>query len=169
MVLAIAVAVGGAGCHHASNTSSPRLVLDGRPRYADDQGVVTTLDSQHIVLDGKRSHRLTDKVRVFATATMEPVPLSGRLGQYVQLGLKGDTIAWVATFTAIVQLPGTPRLAFHIGTLERVDAKRRAIFRDGTVLALDEEAAAPPSVPVKVRADIDVDLHRIRELVQLSD
>ena len=95
--------------------------------------------------------------------------MGGRTGQYVQFGVKKKTVVWIATFSAIVQLPGKPPEAFHIATLKRVDAQRRAIFADGTVLKLADGVEVPSPLPAQTQAAIDVAAHSIRELVQLSD
>ncbi len=165
-LVVVALLLGGA-CR--SSAPAPNVVLDGRPRYADDEGVVTALNTRAVVLDNQRTYAISPKLRAFASSTLQPVTLSGRTGQYVQVGLAKKTVVWVATFSAVIQLQGSPRLAFHLGTLARVDARHRAFFRDGTVLRTELAALPPEKLPVRVRADIDVDRHRIRGFVQLSD
>lgn len=155
----------------SSGPPAPHIKLDGSPRYADDEGVISKFDENtlRITIDGRRRYDISEKARVFATSTLQPVGLRGRTGQYVQVGLTKKKVVWVATFTQTVQFANTPALAFEIGTLARVDAHRRAVFRDGTVLKLAPGTRLPTKLPAKVRADIDAGTHSIRELVQLSD
>lgn len=154
----------------SSGPPAPRIHVDGSPRYPDDEGTVTKFDENtlRITIDGKRSYVISEKARVFATSTLQPVGMRGRVGQYVQVGVSKKYVVWVATFTQVVQLANTPPLAFEVGNLVRVDSRHRAVFRDGTVLRL-ADGVALPTLPAHVRADIDVGSHSIRELVQLSD
>ena len=148
---------------------APDIVLDGRPHAPGDEGVLSALTERTLSLDSRRDYRLSPKAKAFAAASLQKVPLGGRLGQYVQVGLVKKTVVWIATFSAVVQLPGKPPVAFHIATLKQVDAERRAVFADGTVLRLDSTVELPATLPAMVRAAIDVATHSIRELVQLSD
>lgn len=153
----------------SKSAPAPHLTLDGRPHAPSDEGLLSALTKTSLSLDSRRTYALSPKAMAFAATTLQRVPLGGRLGQYVQVGVTRRTVVWVATFSAVVQLPGKPLLAFHIGTLNRIDAHHRAVFADGAVLRLDPAAAIPAPLPAKVRADIDVAAHRTRELVQLSD
>ena len=155
----------------SSGPPAPHIKVDGSPRYADDEGIITRFDENtlRITIDGKRRYVISEKARVFATSTLQPVGLRGRIGQYVQVGLAEKQVVWVATFTQVVQLANTPALAFEVGTLVRVDSRHRAVFKDGTVLRLASGTALPATLPAHVRADIDAGAHSIRELVQLSD
>ena len=143
------------------------MVLDGRARPPADQGVITAVDQRHIVLDGVRSYRFDAHVVAFSTQTLQHVALLGREGQYVQVGTRRHAVAWVATFSVVVQLPGRPATAYYIGRLRRVDAGNRAVFVDGTVLRLAPGVPAPAGA--QLRAEIDPTAHDVRALVQVSD
>ena len=165
--LALAITLGLAACTRGGDPA-PHLKLDGSPRIANDQGVLTDVDAAHLVLDGRRSYRLSSKLKAFASSTMQAVPLAPRRGQYVQVGTSGKFAVWVATFSVIVALPGKPPTSFYIGTLKRV-AEGRAMFREGTVLDVADGVTAPTPLPQQVRADIDVATHRVIALLVLSE
>ncbi|HEV7689100.1 MAG TPA: hypothetical protein VGQ80_21155, partial [Acidimicrobiia bacterium] len=82
-----------AGC---ANSSSHRLVLDGRPRYPDVEGVVDQISFEQITLDGGRTYGVQKDLQSFSTYDLAAVPMLQRRGQYVQLGLNGKKVAWLA-------------------------------------------------------------------------
>jgi hypothetical protein len=167
--VAIAALTVGLAVACSKGAPGPDLVLDGRPHIPSDEGILSALSEHRLSLDSSRDYALSPKAVAFAALSLQKVPLGGRISQYVQVGLVGKTVVWVATFSAVIQLPGKPRVAFHIGTLKRIDEQHRAVFADGAVLRLDPAVVAPGPVPIRVRAEIDVASHSIRELVQLSD
>src|SRR5688500_15904782 len=59
-----------------------RLVLDGRPRLPDAEGVVEKISFEQITLDGGRSYEVRKDLQSFSTYTLEAVPMLHRLGQY---------------------------------------------------------------------------------------
>jgi len=160
LVLA-AVVVLVAGCRGGGD--KPRLVLDGRPRVPDAEGVVEEISFDRITLDGGRSYEVSRKLASFSTYDLAAVPILHRKGQYVQLGLDGRKAVWMAGIGVVVRVPGTVPVVFYHGELLRVEG-RRAVFRDGTVLRLGPGVRTPrPSGPL--RAEIDPTAHAVRTLV----
>jgi hypothetical protein len=139
-------------------------VLDGSPRYPDREGVITDVSLTELVLNGRDHFTVDPKLQCFSTYTLESVPLLGRKNQYVQLGVKGTRVTWVASFAAVVHLPAQSPVVFYTGRLVRVDDQRRAIFRDGSVLRLAPGVAVPKVASV-LRAEIDPASQRVRALV----
>jgi hypothetical protein len=142
-------------------------VLDGRPRHADAEGVMTAADSVRVIVDGHR-YVLARTVQVFSTSTLQPVSLVSRLNQYVQVGLRGKTAMWIALYSAVLTLPQQSEVAFHIGTLKSVK-DREAVFQDGSVLKVASGVKPTTALPAQYRADIDVARHRVGRLTVVSD
>ena len=150
-----------AGC---SRNGGGRLVLDGRPRTPDAEGVVEQISFDRIVLDGGRSYGVRKDLQSFSTYDLAAVPMLVRLGQYVQLGLDGKKVAWMAGIGVVVRT-GAPPVVYYNGVLVRRDGDR-AVFRDGTVLRLADGVTSPVETGF-VRAEIDPAQHRVRALVLL--
>ena len=138
------------------------VVLDGSPRHADDEGVVTAVSRERLTLDGQRTYRVSRELQAFSTRTLEAVPLLGRSGQYVLVGVDGETVEWLASVGGVLRVPGRPAVAYYTGVLERV-VGRRAEFADGTVLQMGPGIDVPEAG--QVRAEIDVEAHEVRRLV----
>lgn len=137
------------------------LRLDGSPRFPDDEGVATALTHSSITLDGARTYDVDPSLRAFSSASLELEPMLGRRGQYVQIGLDGDTMVWMAGVARVIEVEGA-RSAFHSGTVEGVE-DGRLVFQDGTTFAMARGLDAPkPGARVTVR--IDVADHRIDEI-----
>jgi len=148
------------GC---SRGDGNRLVLDGRPRYPDAEGVVEQVSFERITLDGRRSYGVRKDLQSFSTYDLAAVPLLQRLGQYVQVGLTGEKVAWMAGIGVVVRRPDAPPVVYYNGVLVRLDG-RRAIFRDGTVLRL-AAGVTPPVRQGLVRAELDPAVHTVRAVV----
>jgi hypothetical protein len=157
-VLVVALAAG--GCRHHADGG---LVLDGRPRYPDAEGVVVAVNTKRLTLDGGRSYAVSPDLRSFSTYTLRTTPLLGRRNQYVQIGLEGHTVVWLAGVGAVVRAPDRPATVFYIGRLLRATGGR-LIFRDGTVLRLAAGVRAPAR-GTQVRVEIDPDSHMVRAAV----
>ena len=157
VMFVVSAGCGGGGASH-------RAVLDGSPRYPDREGVVTEVSLTSLVLNGKERFKVDPKLQCFSTYTLESVPLLGRKNQYVQLGVDGKKVTWVASFAAVVHLPGQAPVVFYTGRLVRVDDQHRAVFRDGSVLRLAAGVTAPRSASI-LRAEIDPATQRVRALV----
>ena len=161
--LAALVGLALVGACSSGGGGSAALVLDGRPRVPSDQGVVTAVSDTALTLDSARTYRVSPSIQVFSTNTFQALPLAGRQGQYVQIGAHGTTVDWVASFSVVARLPGSPPTAFYIGVFLRTDSRGRAVFRDGTIVTL-APGVAPPAPNSQVRADIDPALHAARDL-----
>jgi hypothetical protein len=148
-----------AGCTRGGHD---RLVLDGRPRIPDVEGVVEQISFERVTLDGDRSFAVEKDLQSFSTYDLAAVPMLHRLGQYVQLGLNGKKVDWMAGIGVVVR--GTaPPVVYYNGVLLRVDGDR-AIFRDGTVLRLADGVTTPVENGM-VRAEIDPAVHRVKAVV----
>jgi hypothetical protein len=111
------------------------IKLDGSPRFPDDEGVATVATRDEIVLDGERRYEVSEGLKSFSTQTLQTVALVQREGQYVQVGLDGKTVVWIAGIADVV--PTKPPRVHYIGEVTEV-RDGRAIFRDGTVLRLGQ-------------------------------
>jgi hypothetical protein len=158
-VLVLAAALLFAGC---AKSDSHRLVLDGRPRLPDAEGVVEKISFQSVTLDGGRTFEVRKDLQSFSTYDLAAVPMLQRSGQYVQLGLAGKKVAWMAMIGEVVRGGAAP-VVYYNGVLVRLDGDR-AIFRDGTVLRLADGVTSPVETGF-VRAELDPSLHRVRALV----
>jgi hypothetical protein len=155
VLVVVALVAGCAGGDEAA------LRLDGSARVPDAEGVVQSVDHSHITLEGHR-YRLSGKLQAFSTYTLEAVPVIGRNKQYVQVGLDGDTVVWLAAFGAVVRAPGAPPTVYYTGILEDVDGGR-AVFRDGSSVRLGTGVSVPER-GTRVRVEIDPDRQRVRAL-----
>lgn len=144
LVVALVLVLGGA-C--GGGDDGPAIALDGSPRIPDDQGVVTEVSEDELVLDGDRKFDVSGELLAFSTYTLEAIPLAQRQGQYVQVGLDGKTVEWLA----LIGEPLEDRV-YYTGKLEEVDGDQLT-FSDGTVLTLGSGVEAP--APGRVRAVID--------------
>lgn len=147
LAVTAAFALGFSACG-GGDDGGPAIALDGSPRIPDAEGVVTEVSEDEIVLDGKRTFDVADDLVAFSTYTLEAIPLAQREGQYVQLGLDGETVEWLA----LIGEPLEGRV-YYTGEVEETDGEQ-IIFADGTVLVLDS-GAKPPAAGERVRAVID--------------
>ena len=138
------------------------LKLDGSPRVPDDEGIATVVTRTRIELDGERSYAVADGFVSFSTYTGAFEPMRHRRGQYVQLGLRGREVLWMAGIAAVVPVPEPA--VYYIGRLKETDGDR-LVFADGTVLRR-RLSVKVPVVPkdAKLRARIDPSAHRVVEL-----
>ena len=148
-----------AGC---ARSDGHRVVLDGRPRPPDAEGVVEKISFESVTLDGGRTFGVRKDLQSFSTYDLAAVPMLQRLGQYVQLGLDGKKVAWMAMIGEVVRGTAVP-VVYYNGVLVRLDVDR-AIFRDGTVLQLADGVTSPVETGL-VRVELDPALHRVRALV----
>ena len=159
LLLLVAGALALAGC---SKSDVHRLVLDGRARIPHVEGVVEQISFDRITLDGDRSFGVRKDLQSFSTYDLAAVPMLHRLGQYVQLGLNGKKVAWMAGIGVVVR-GSAPPVVYYNGFLLRREGGR-AVFRDGTVLQLAAGVTSPVNSGL-VRAEIDPVLHMVRALV----
>lgn len=149
-----------AGCARGG-ADDEGVALDGSPRLADDEGVLTAVSDESITLDGERTYRVADTALAFSTNTRQVESLQNRRNQYVQIGLDERTMVWMSGVAAIV--PGDPPTVYYVGHLDRVDGER-LVFHDGTVF----RAAPGLDLPLKkgrVLVTIDAAAHRVIEVV----
>ncbi len=158
-VLLVAGALLLGGC---TKSDSKQLVLDGRPRVPDVEGVVEQVSFEQVALDGGRSYEVRKDLQSFSTYDLAAVPMLQRSGQYVHLGLDGKKVAWMAMIGEVVRGAGAP-VVYYNGFLVRLDGDR-AVFRDGTVLQLADGVTSPVETGL-VRAELDPALHRVRSVV----
>lgn len=168
-VLLLAVAACGGGDEQVA-TPTTVVALDGSPRVPDDAGVLTALDEEFatLVLDGETVYELSPTVQSFASMDGSTQPLTGRVGQYVQVGLQGDTVVWLAGLGSVVRLDGRPEQVVYLGRIVRHRGSTLEL-QDGTVLTLAEDASVPgrPSTdaPMAAVMTIDVASDRVVEVV----
>lgn len=139
-------ALGAGAC--GGGDDGPAIALDGSPRVPDAEGVVVEVRDDEIVLDGDRKFDVSDDLLAFSTYTLEAVPLAQRKGQYVQVGLDGDTVEWLA----LIGEPLEERV-YYTGELEEIDGQQ-LVFKDGTVLTL-ADGVKPPAETGRMRAVVD--------------
>ena len=154
----VAAALLVAGC---GGGTAPAIKLDGSPRTPNLEGEVTLATRTKVVIGG-RSLKVADDLRVFSSATLKTISLAGREHQYVQAGVAGGTLKWMAVYGAVLRLPGQPPVAYHVGTLAAV-AGGKATFRDGSVLTLGP-GVQPPATGQQATAEIDADAKQVRSL-----
>jgi hypothetical protein len=152
-ILVIAIAL--AGCGRGGDAKP--VTLDGTPRWPDDEGVVTRIsrDLTSLTLDRTRTFAIDRRLQSFSTVDGSTLPLRGRLGQYVQVGVRHRKVVWLAAFASVVRERGERPVVYYAGVLVRTD-RRHAVFADGTVLALAPGVAAPRPVGVDRRRRIPV-------------
>jgi hypothetical protein len=157
VVLAVVLlgAVGG-GCRRGDEATP--LHLDGRPRIPADEGIATALSRDRITLDGRRSYDVSPELRAFSTYTLALEPMIGRKGQYVQVGLQGDTMVWMAGVARPLDVDGE-RSVYYRGTFVGEERGRYA-FEDGTTFA-PGRGVKVPAKGRSVTVRIDARSHRI--------
>lgn len=143
VVALLATACGGSG-----GSGAPTVRLDGSPRVPDVEGLVARVSLKSITING-RAYRVSAKLQSFSTYDGSPAALLGRKDQYVQAGVKDNVVGWLAGIGAVIQPAGT---VFYLGDLVGVQ-KGRAVFRDGTTLAV--APGIDRSTRGRVRAEID--------------
>lgn len=153
-----------AGACGGEATKAP-VVLDGSPRIADDEGVVTALDVDglSLTIDGKRSYQVSEQLRSFSALDLSIQPLAEAKDAYVQVGLDGRTIVWLGRISKVV--PTDPPRAFYIGRFSRIedaDKGRRIVFGEGTVISVADGVEPPAGAEGQVvQAEIDPAAHRV--------
>ena len=138
------------------------LKLDGSPRIPDAEGVVRRVDFESLELEDGRQFSIDRDLQSFSTYTLEPLALLGRDGQYVQLGLDGKNIRWIASIGAVLR--DTKASVFYTGHLLRVDGER-LIFRDGTTF-LSKVPVEPGLRGAFVIVEIDPEKGKVRSLAR---
>ena len=157
----VAVIAASALAASCGSDSSPVVKLDGSPRIPDAEGVVQSATAGGLRLDGNRSFAVSKKLIAFSTYDREPVQLARVRGSYVQVGIKGRTVVWLARI-GLVTLGATGKsVVQYQGNLVRISGRRMS-FRDGTVLRLAPELDAPAHVSGPTFATIDPKRHVVQ-------
>ncbi len=160
-VLATVMVVGLAGCFRGGEEN--KFALDGSPRFPDAEGVVEKISLERITLDGDRTYKVAEDLASFSTYDLSTTPMLHRKGQYVHLGLDGDTAMWMAGIGVVVRAPDKAPVVYYNGYLLKIQ-DGHAIFRNGTVLRLADGVKSPTDTGL-VRAEIDPFRHRVKTLV----
>jgi hypothetical protein len=158
----LAISIVSAACSGGGD-GAPKgpVALDGTPRRPDSGGVIERAERDAVVIDGTR-YRVPDTLQAFSTNTLQPVPLVGRVGQYVQFANSGRTLDWIAVFGAAATIPGRGRVTFYTGILEKIDGDD-LVFEDGTVLRAGPDVDVPKRVVgERLNAEIDVGSDRVQ-------
>ncbi|HEX9682199.1 MAG TPA: hypothetical protein VGA13_03900 [Acidimicrobiales bacterium] len=146
--LLLGVVVAG-GC--ARGGEPPDLVLDGSPRLPDAEGLATVVESDRIQVGGV-DYRVSPDLVVFSTHNLELTPLLRWEGAYVQVGLDGDVVAWLAGVGGVIS--GEPPSVLFTGQIDMLDGDR-VMFRGGTVFRLEPAATRSFAPGSFVIAEID--------------
>jgi hypothetical protein len=124
-------------------------VAGGQPRFPSAAGVVLDITPREVTLDGDRTFPFADEIASFSTYTLEPLPLSHRVGQFVHLGLADGRVEWIATIGVV---SGDPPRVIYTGDLLGVD-DGRGVFADGTALPIGDGVEVPEGGFVDTRID----------------
>ena len=143
LLLAVLALVAFAGCGGDDEDAPAGIALDGTPRVPDAEGVLVEIaeDFSTLTLDGDRTYEIPEDVQSFSTVDGSTQPLRRRLDQYVQLGLEGKTVRWVAGIAAVAEGPDGNDRVFYTGELRKVSGSRLE-FADGTVFRLADGASS---------------------------
>ncbi|MGQ0434040.1 MAG: hypothetical protein ACT452_16740 [Microthrixaceae bacterium] len=145
-VVAVALAT---ACSSASSGVDP-LRLDGSPRVPDAEGIASIARPDLIEVSGQQ-YKVSPDLIVFSTHDLSVTPLVRWEGSYVQVGLRGKTVVWLAGVAGI--MTGEPPSADLSGQVASIDGDR-LVLRGGTVLTLGGGVEAPgPGSLVIVRLD----------------
>lgn len=143
-------AVLAAGCSSGSSGGGEPLRLDGSPRVPDAEGIASIARPDLIEVGGKQ-YTVSPDLVVFSTHDLSLTPLVRWEGSYVQVGLRDDTVVWLAGVAGI--MTGEPPTADLSGQVASIDGDQ-LVLRGGTVLTLGKGVEAPaPGTLVIARLD----------------
>jgi hypothetical protein len=165
LLLVVAPACGDGEADVADST--PYVELDGSPRHPDAEGILVAVDADFVdlTLDGDRTYKVAEDLQCFSTQDGATVPLLQRVGEYVHVGIEGDTVVWVASIADIVDLPDRD-LVHYVGTaVDLIDGA--LVFADGTVLETDPKLDLPPPPKEGVRLSVTIDAAQ-RRIVEIK-
>lgn len=133
-------------------------------RFPDDEGMATDMTLERVQLGGDRTYRISSRVESFRSRSHEVTSLLFWEGKYVQVGLDGnDEVAWIAGLGTVTNTE--PPLARYSGVFVEVDEDTgRAVFEDGTTLAL-ADGVEPPDSEREVAVTIDPAARAITEFI----
>ena len=146
--VALAAALVGAAC--SGGEARNDLVLDGSPRIPDAEGIASIARPDVIEVAGTQ-YKVSPDLVVFSTHDLSLTPLVRWEGSYVQVGLDGKTVVWLAGVAGI--LSSDRPTAEVSGRVEDVDGDR-LVLEGGTVVTLADDVEPPaPGSFVIVRLD----------------
>jgi hypothetical protein len=140
------------GCSSAGGHG--QLRLDGSPRVFDVAGDVRSVDvsARTLTLGSGRTLVLRRDLQVVSTYTGAAVPVANTPGHFVEVGLRGKDVAWIAVVSSVV---GNPPVATYTGVFKRFTSHVDAVFSDGTVLRLASRPSRVPPAGATVQATIN--------------
>lgn len=167
LVVLVAAACGG-GVGEPADTSF--VALDGSPRPPDAAGVLTAIaaDNSTITIDGEHVYELHESLQSFSSVDGSTQPVRSRVGQYVHVGLDGETALWLAGIGAVTRIDGRPQTVNYIGTIKAVDG-RQITMVDGAVFELADDVEVPDSVPIGALLRVGVSADEVVELTVADD
>lgn len=145
-LLALAMLTGFTACGDGPEEAAPttHVALDGSPRVPDAEGILIDVDLEgsQLTLEGERTFTFDRTLQSFSTLDGSTQPVRTWVGSYVQVGVEGTTVEWLAGIADVVRVEGEPPVVYYIG--DPVDSGGGAVtFADGTVLRLGDGVAAP--------------------------
>lgn len=112
------------------------MELDGSPRPPDEEGVVVAVDRKSIELEDGKKFGLSEDLVSFSTVNRHTISVLGTVGDYVHLGVDGDTVVWLARVGRVTVAEDKPVVLYQ-GEIKEVQGDR-LLFADGTVLRLEK-------------------------------
>jgi hypothetical protein len=128
------------------------FALDGSPRVADDEGVVTGVSEESITLDGERTYGFDRDLVSFSSIDLSPLPLINTKHQYVQVGIDDGNVTWIGAVARPVL--SDPPAVVYVGEVEGVEAGRLT-FTNGTVFRLDDGVDADGLGGLRAQISLD--------------
>lgn len=137
----------------ACASKEPASILEQDVRVPDDEGVVTEVTLDRLVLDNDRIYEVSKEVESFLASSRKPAALASTDHRYVQIGLSSNKrVVWISTVGVVAKTD--PPMALYSGHFLRRDSEGRAVFKDGTVLKVRSGVGLPKtSKQVAVRVD----------------
>ena len=156
--------VGVAFAMFAACGGGEQSILDEGPRFPDAEGIATEVTLERIEIDGEESYAIGDNVESFTTRSHEVTPLLTWKGKYVHVGLTEDNgVAWIAGIGTVIEEKGEEPITLYTGVFEKQDSETdRAVFEDGTTLALGKGVALPE--PGETIVTLDPERHEITNI-----
>lgn len=106
---------------------------------------MTAVTFEKITLEGVRTYQISKTVESFTAREHTTTPLVHWQDRYVHLGLnKAKVVLWVAGIGLVPKGVADPKVLYS-GVFDKLDAKGRAVFADGTVLKLGPGVTSPES------------------------
>lgn len=147
-------------CAKAVQTVS---ILDADVRQVSDEGVVTEVTLDKIVIDNDRVYKVSPNVESFIATTKKVTALLSTDHRYIQIGVdRSNVVIWVSTVGVVAKIK--PPVARYTGVFLRTDSQGRAVFKDQTVLKI-KKGLVLPKANKQVSVIIDPVQHEIAEFL----